>query len=150
MIMSTGYYIYEAIPVTELLGGRLEKYGVRDAQSPNATDNSKCLTDGEDNYLWAYGNPVDCFTRYLPNRYPGFILQSIATEFGVEIYSEHDLIDAAEEGAEAPKPWYMPGKKPTSEEIARLRADWRVECEALDQERERLWAKWQQEREAAG
>ena len=145
--MSTGYYIYEAIPVTELLGGRLEKYGVRDAQSPNATDNSKCLTDGEDNYLWAYGNPVDCFTRYLPNRYPGFILQSIATEFGVEIYSEHEIVDVAKEGEEAPKPSYIPGDKPTSEEIAQLRADWRKECEAFDREMEPLWA---QEREATG
>jgi hypothetical protein len=87
--MSIDYHINEPIPVTELLGGRLNKYGVRDAQSPKATNDSKCLTDGE-NYLWAYGNPVACFAEYVPNRHPGFILQSIATEFGIEIYSEYD------------------------------------------------------------
>jgi hypothetical protein len=147
--MSTGYYIYGPIPVTELLGGRLDKYGVRDAQSPNATDDSKCLTDGENNYLWAYGNPVNSFARYLPNRYPGFILKSIATEFGVEIYSEHDLIDTAENGEEAPKPSFVPLRIPTDEEIALMRAAWRAECEALDHEMENLRAKWREEPAAA-
>src|SRR6516225_2495001 len=113
--MSTDYYIDEPIPVSDLFGGRLDKYGVRDAESLNATDNSKCLTDGLNNYLWTHGNPVDCFTQYLPNRYPSFILQSIATEFGVEIYSEHEIVDVAKEGEEAPKPSYIPGDKPNSE-----------------------------------
>jgi hypothetical protein len=88
--MSTDYYIHESIPVSELLGGRLDKYGIRDAESPKSSDDARCLTDGENNYLWAYGNPVTGFTRYMPNGWPGFILQAIANEFGVEIFSEHD------------------------------------------------------------
>jgi hypothetical protein len=142
--MSIDYYIHEPIPVAELLGGRLDKYGVREAPSPKATNDSKFFTDGQRNYLWSYGDPVDTFVEYVPNRYPGFILQSIATEFGIEIYSEYDF----KEGA---KPSYIPGEKPTPEEIARLREDWRIECEALDREieieRERLWG---QKREATG
>jgi hypothetical protein len=90
-IMSTDYIITTPIPMSELFGERLKKYGIRDAQSPEATDDARCLTDGENNYLWAYGNPVTGFTRYMPNGWPGFILQAIATEFGVEIYSEHAL-----------------------------------------------------------
>jgi hypothetical protein len=148
--MSTSYYIYETIPVTELFGGRLDKYGVRDGQSPNATADSKCLTDGENNYLWAYGNPVAWFTRYFPNGWPEFILQSIATEFDVEIYSDYDLADAAENGEEAPTPCYVPlEEKPTDEEIERMRADWTAESEALHEKREELRRKWRAEREAA-
>jgi hypothetical protein len=88
--MSTDYFVYEPITVTEFFGGRLDKYGIIDAKSANADDRQRCLTDGENNYLWAYGNPVECFTRYLPNGWPGFILQAIANEFEVEIFSEHD------------------------------------------------------------
>jgi hypothetical protein len=88
--MSTNYFIYEFIPVADLLGGRLDKYGIQDAKSADTDDDQRCLTDGENNYLWAYGNPVECFTRYMPNGWPGFILQAIANEFGVEIFSEHD------------------------------------------------------------
>jgi hypothetical protein len=149
--MSTGYYIIdEAIPVCELLGRRLDKYGIRDAQSPNSTDDARCLTDGENNYLWAYGNPVNSFTRYMPNGRPGFILQSIATEFGVEIYSEYDLDYAPEEGEEAPKPSYVPHASQTEQEIAAMRADWKTECEALDEEMETLRAKRREERATAG
>src|SRR6266478_1283477 len=86
-IMSTDYVITTSIPMSELFGERLKKYGIRDAESPKATDDARCLTDGENNYLWSYGNPVDSFTRCLPNGWPGFILQAIANEFGVEIYS---------------------------------------------------------------
>jgi hypothetical protein len=93
---------------------------------------------------------VTSFARYLPNGYPDFILQSIATEFGIEIYSEYDLIVAGEEGGEQPEPSYLPLEKPTSEEVARMRADWRTDCEAFDRQRESQRIKWRQEREAAG
>jgi hypothetical protein len=86
----------------------------------------------------------------MPNGRPHFILQSIATEFGVEIYSEYDLADAAEKGEEAPKPCYAPIAFQTEEEIAAIRADWKSECEALDQEMEVLRAKWREERATAG
>jgi hypothetical protein len=150
--MSTGYYLLNnEIPVSELLGGQLDKYGIRDAQSSEARDDARCLTDGENNYLWAYGDPVNRFTRYMPNGRPWFILQAIATEFGVKIYSEYDLANAAEEGEETPTPYYVPldCPIPTQEEIAAMRADWKSECEALDQEREVLRAKWREERATA-
>jgi hypothetical protein len=130
--MSTNYFIYEFIPVADLLGGRLDKYGIQDAKSADTDDDQRCLADGENNYLWAYGNPVECFTRYMPNGWPGFILQAIANEFGVEIFSEHD-----EE-----TPSYVPLGTPTDEEIAVMRAEARAECEALDHEMENLRVTW--------
>jgi len=124
--MSTDYFIYVPITVTEFVGGRLDKYGITDAKSTDADERQRCLTDGENNYLWAYGNPVECFTRYMPNGWPGFILQAIANEFGVEIFSEHD-----EE-----TPSYVPLGTPTDEEIAVMRAEWRTECAEFDRELE--------------
>jgi hypothetical protein len=130
--MSTNYFIYEFIPVADLLGGRLDKYGIQDAKSADTDDDQRCLTDGENNYLWAYGNPVECFTRYMPNGWPGFILQAIANEFGIEIFSEHD----------ADQPSYVPVGTPTEQEIAVMRAEARAECEALDHEMENLRVTW--------
>jgi len=130
--MSTDYFIYVPITVTEFVGGRLDKYGITDAKPTDADERQRCLTDGENNYLWAYGNPVECFTRYMPNGWPGFILQAIANEFEVEIFSEHD-----EE-----TPSYVPLGAPTDEEIAVMRAEARAECEALDHEMENLRVTW--------
>ncbi len=136
--MPTDYIITTPIPMSELFGERLKKYGIRDAQSPEATDDARCLRDGENNYLWAYGNPVTGFTRYMPNGWPGFILQAIATEFGVEIYSEHALY-YEEESQEEAKPSYVPlDTPPTDEAIVLMRAQSRAEREALDQELEAL------------
>ena len=95
--------------------------------------------DGEANYLWAYGSPVDNFTRYAGNR-PGFILQAIANEFGVEIFSEHN-----EE-----TPCYVPLGTPTDEEVAVMRAEFRAECKALNEEMENRRTKWREEPAAAG
>jgi len=130
--MSTNYFIYEFIPVADLIGGRLGKYEIQDAKSADTDDDQHCLTDGENNYLWAYGNPVNSFTRYMPNGWPGFILQAIANEFEVEIFSEHD-----EE-----TPSYVPLAAPTDEEIAVMRAEWRAECEGLEQEMKNLRVTW--------
>ena len=139
--MSTNYFIYEFIPVADLLGGRLDKYGIQDAKSADTDDDQRCLTDGENNYLWAYGNPVNSFTRYMPNGWPGFILQAVANEFEVEIFSEHD------EDEETPS--YEPLAAPADEEIAVMRAEWRAECQALDQEMKNLRVTWRGEEIAA-
>ena len=133
--MSTDYFIYVPITVTEFVGGRLDKYGITDAKPTDADERQRCLTDGENNYLWAYGNPVECFTRYTPNGWPGYILQAIANEFGVEIFSEHD-----EE-----TPSYVPLGTPTDEEIAVMRAEWRTECVELDRELENFRVTWRGE-----
>ena len=133
--MSTDYFIYVPITVTEFVDGRLDKYGITDAKPTDADERQRCLTDGENNYLWAYGNPVECFTKYMPNGWPGFILQAIANEFGVEIFSEHD-----EE-----TPSYVPLGTPTDEEIAVMRAEWRTECAELDRELENFCVTWRGE-----
>jgi hypothetical protein len=143
--MSTGYSISsQGIPVAELLGGRLTKYGIGDAQSPKADDHQRCLTDGMENYLWVYGNPVTYFVRYHPNGWPGFILQAIATEFAVEIYCDNDLQD--EETRMTPS--YAPEATPRDEEIAVMRAEWRHYCDELDEEMANLPAKWEEEADA--
>ena len=64
----------------------------------------------------------------MPNGWPGFILQAIANEFGVEIFSEHD----------EQTPSYVPLSTPTDKEIAIMRAEARAKCEALDQLMENL------------
>jgi hypothetical protein len=133
--MSTDYVTSELITVSELLGGRLEKYGITDGKSPKADKSQRCLTDGE-NYLWAYGERfVECFTRWMRNGRPGFILQAIATEFDVEILSEHD----------EDTPSYVPLGKPTEEQIAAMRVEWRAECSEMEE----CSAKLQEERTAA-
>ena len=101
--MSTGYSVVDvqAIPVAELLGGRLARYGICEAQSQTATDHARCLTDGLENFLWCYGSPVTHFARYFPNGHPGFILRSIATEFDVEIYCTDDQTEVDPERATA-------------------------------------------------
>ena len=72
---------------------------------------------------------------YHPNGWPGFILQAIANEFGVEIFSEHD-----EE-----TPSYVPLGTPTDEEIAVMRGEWRTECAELDRELENFCVTWRGE-----
>jgi hypothetical protein len=110
----------------------LDKYGIIDAKSAHADDRHRCITDGENNYLRVDGDPVCCFTRYIPNGWPGYILQAIANEFGVEIFSEHD----------EDQPSYVPLGTPTEQEIAVMRAEWRTECAELDRELENLRVTW--------
>jgi hypothetical protein len=137
--MSTDYVSSELITVSDLLGGRLDKCGITDGKSPKADKCQRCLTDGDENYLWAYGERfIGCFTRWMPNGRPGFMLQAIANEFDVEIFSEHD-----EE-----TPSYVPLGKPTDDEIAAMRSEWWAECKELDREKE-FRAKLREERAAA-
>jgi len=138
--MSTDYVTSELITVSNLLGGRLEKYGITDSKSPKADKCCRSLTDGQGNYLWAYGERfVECFTRWMPNRWPGFMLQAIANEFDVEIFTE-DYEDT---------PSYVPLGNPTEVEISAMRSQWRTECEELDRELEEFRRKWREERTAA-
>jgi hypothetical protein len=138
--MSTDYVSSELITVSDLLGGRLEKYGITDSKSTDENECHRSLTDGENNYLWVYGERfVECFTRYMPNGWPGFMLQAIANEFDVEIFSEHD----------EDTPLYVPLGKPTEVEISAMRSEWRTECEELDRELEEFRTKWREERTAA-
>src|ERR1700738_253449 len=134
--MSTDYVASELITVSDLLGGRLDKYGITDAKSPNSDKYQRCLTDGDENYLWAYGERfVNCFTRWMPNRLPGFILHAIVTAFDVEIFSEHD----------EDTPSYVPLGNPTEEQIAAMRVLWRAECSEMEERS----AKLQEERTAS-
>jgi hypothetical protein len=141
VIMSIDYIILFPIPMSELFGDRLKKYGIHDAQLPKSADDARCLTDGENNYLWAYGNPAMVLTHYVPNGLPDFILQAIATEFDVRIYSEHEL-DSGER-VERPKPGYVPLDTPTDEAIALIRAKWRAVCEAFDEELKKCFVLWE-------
>jgi hypothetical protein len=92
--MSVDFYpLNKAIRMTDLFDGRLEKHGVREHQTENATPMSRCLTDGE-NFVWAYGGDDDnhpvMFTRYAGN-YPMLILDAIVAEFDVELGGVDDI-----------------------------------------------------------
>src|ERR1700730_10844264 len=91
VIMSIDYIILFPIPMPELFGDRLRKYGYttpsRQIQPtmPDVSRTVRIITSG----LMAIRQLV--LTHYVPNRLPDFILQAIATEFDVRIYSEHEL-----------------------------------------------------------
>jgi hypothetical protein len=137
--MSTDYLIVYPIPMSELFGERLKKYGIQNAQSPKATNDSRCLVDDENNYVWVYGDPAMILTRYLPNGWPDFILQAIATEFGVKLYSDDREFGERNWSA---SPRFVPLDTATDEEIAQMKANWRVECAALDEELKQCFALW--------
>jgi hypothetical protein len=114
--MSISFASLEKIRITDLIDGRLEKFGVREHVHPEETnDQQKCLTDGR-NCLWVYGEPdglVSVMTRYAGNA-PGKILGAIAEAFETKIVSKHD-----------PRFWGFD----TQEE-------WDAVCEAISKERE--------------
>ena len=88
--MSTDYRPLTPIRMADLFDGRLEKLGVQEQHSDEATPNSKCLTDGR-NFLCFYGNEeglASAFTRYGDNA-PQRILRAISQEFNVKIVSEY-------------------------------------------------------------
>jgi hypothetical protein len=89
--MSTDYAPFNKIHARDLFDGRLEKFGVREQATAEATETSKCLTDGR-NYLWAYVDDagfVSCVTRYAGNA-PSKILDAIAQTFDTDIFSEYE------------------------------------------------------------
>jgi hypothetical protein len=74
----------------------------------------------------------------MPNGRPGYMLQAIANEFDVEIFSEYN----------EDTPSYIPLGKPTEERIAEMRVEWRAECKELDREMEEFRAKSREEHAA--
>jgi hypothetical protein len=60
------------------------------------------------------------------------LLQAIANGFEVEVFFEHD----------GDEPSYVPLGKPSEEEIAVMRAEWRTECAELDRELENVRITW--------
>src|SRR4029077_16817081 len=88
--MSTDFKIDQKVSAHDLFGGRLGKFGVREHQTIDTSERSRCLADGR-NFLWIYiadDGFVNCLTRYGANA-PGKILKAIAETFATEIFSEH-------------------------------------------------------------
>src|SRR6516225_5754165 len=92
-MMSTDFRPLTPIRMAELLDGRLERVGVWEHHPKwELAPNRKILTDGS-NYLHVYSKEkglVSCFSRYMPNGNPGYILTAISDEFDVDIVSEHE------------------------------------------------------------
>ena len=89
--MSTNFRLITPVRMADLFDGRLNRVGVHEHQSENATANCRCLTDGR-NFLWVYGNNdgmVSELIRYGMNA-PQSILRAIGAEFAVEIVSEYE------------------------------------------------------------
>jgi hypothetical protein len=87
--MATVYAPLKKIRITDLIDGRLEKFGVREDVDP--TTKCRYLTDGN-NYLSVGGDNkgfVRTFTRRGANA-PGKILEAIAEAFDTDIVSEYE------------------------------------------------------------
>jgi hypothetical protein len=89
--MSTSYAPLKDIRAAELFDGRLEKYGIKEYLTSEATKRHRCLTDGLD-YLWVLideeGGVID-FTRYGLND-SSEILIAIADTFNTYLASEYE------------------------------------------------------------
>ncbi len=89
--MSTDYRPLSAISFSELFGGALEPFHVRERISEGTTGDHRCLTDG-DSCVWAFRAPdgsLEGLTRWYPNRAEN-IVRAIHDAFGVEVVSEHE------------------------------------------------------------
>jgi hypothetical protein len=90
--MSTDFGISEKVRLSDLLDGRLERFGVYEHMTEVTSDQQKCLTDG-DNHLWVFANDegfVSILTRNAGGGSPDGILSAIAEGFRTEIFSEHE------------------------------------------------------------
>ena len=89
--MSTYFSLSRKVNGHDLFGGRLARFEIREEVSSNATERSRCLTDGR-NYLWVY-LAEDGFVEFL-KRYgfnaPGKILGAISEAFETDIFSEYE------------------------------------------------------------
>ena len=88
--MSTDFSLSEKVHISDLLDGRLDRFGIHEKVTYPTSDQQKCLTDGAD-FVWVYANDegyVSCLTRYGAND-PNKILGAIADAFRTDIYSEH-------------------------------------------------------------
>ena len=89
--MSTDFGLSERVRFSDLLDGRLEKFGVYQQMTWMTSHQQACLTDG-DNYLWVFANDegfVSILTLNAGSGSPGGILNAIAEDFRTEIFSEH-------------------------------------------------------------
>jgi hypothetical protein len=80
------------VRLSDLLDGRLERFGVYDQMAEVTSDQQKCLTDGH-NFLWVYADDegfVRSLTRNAGNGTPREILRAISEAFDTEIFSEHE------------------------------------------------------------
>jgi hypothetical protein len=91
--MSTNFRLSKEVTAGDLFGGRLENHGIREHQVSDADELRRCLTDGDNNFLWIWisdNGLVGSLTRYAPNGNPGKILHAIAEEFDTDIFGEHE------------------------------------------------------------
>ena len=89
--MSTDFRLSERVHISDLLDGRLDRYGIREQVTKHTSDTQKCLTEGN-NWLWVYLNNEGFVTGL--NRCGASdgdkILSAIAEAFSTDIYSEHE------------------------------------------------------------
>lgn len=118
------------IPLADLFDGRLAKYQIEDAQSPTATASSRCLTDGARNFLRCWADQAEVlqgFESFMPGGWPAYMLEAIATEFGISIYNETELVDASEDD-EPPCPYAVSEPDcPSDAELTARHEDWMIE-----------------------
>jgi hypothetical protein len=92
--MSTSFRLTKCISCRDLLGGRLERYGIReDTASTDTADGPRCLS-GDQYCIWVYCNDdgsVASLKRYGLNAV-GRILDAIRDEFEADIISEHQAL----------------------------------------------------------
>ena len=83
--MSTCYCSLSPIRFSDLFDGRLEKYGLCERVNDESTEKQRCLTDGDNNFLWVFrgDNGEASYTRYAPNGDPAYIRSVIMEEFGL-------------------------------------------------------------------
>jgi hypothetical protein len=89
--MSTHYRPLERVRASDLFGGRLENFGIREHINDETNQTAKCLTDGR-NYVWVYVDQdgfIDSLCRYGLNS-PRKVLNAVADAFDTDIVSEYD------------------------------------------------------------
>jgi hypothetical protein len=89
--MSVEMILSTKVSGRDLLGGRLKKFGIREAATRDNNPLIRCLDDGR-NCLWVYLSQdgiVESLVAYGMS-VPVEILAAISMTFGTEIYTEHD------------------------------------------------------------
>jgi len=80
------------IRFADVFDGRLAPHGITEEVNEDTTENSRCLTDGN-NWLWVFldaSTEWASFKRYAPNGCPDLILAAIEQAFDTNIYSEYE------------------------------------------------------------
>jgi len=89
--MSTNYRFDKELNKNELLKS-LKKIGVVEHKTEQSSDNSFCISDGE-NYMWCYNNEdgvIYGYCRYGGNYDAEEFLAHVANDLQIEYLSEHD------------------------------------------------------------